>query len=93
MRRAGDFPFLLAIIYTLGFFGFLFMLMSWNVPTENADMIKQLIPVLSMIQGGIIQYFYQKAEAEKKDETIKTLANTAAAVAGAPTADVFAEKK
>lgn len=50
----------------------------------NKDMISQLIPVLSMIQGGIVQYFYQKSaslSSEHKDETIKTLATTAAVTA------------
>ena len=71
-----DPAFLLAILYTIGFFAFLFSLIHFTLPKANEQMIGQLVPVLSMIQGGIIQYFYQKraeAIAEKKDETIQEL--------------------
>lgn len=79
-----DPAFLLAIVYTIGFFGFSLLLQLKAVPSENKDMVSQLIPVLSMIQGGIVQYFYQRAKdavAEKKDDAIKTLAQTAATTA------------
>lgn len=89
-----DPAFLLAILYTIGFFGFIFSALNREVPAPNKDLISQLLPVLSMIQGGIVQYFYTKAAtaiAEKKDETIQqlaktasTTATTAAVVAGVP---------
>lgn len=82
-----DPAFLLAILYTIGFFGFLFSLIQVQLPPANEQMIGQLVPVLSMIQGGIIQYFYQKSQqqsAEKKDETITSLSKTVAATVPTP---------
>lgn len=79
-----DPAFLLAVLYTVGFYGFVFVLLLKSLTPENEKLISQLLPVLSMIQGGIVQYFYNKStqiQHEKKDETINKLASTAATTA------------
>lgn len=90
-----DPAFLLAILYTWGFFGFIFCTILVPIPESNQDLVKQLLPVLSMIQGGIVQYFYTKSQqlaAEKKDETISKFADVAK-IAAASTPPIPADTK
>lgn len=78
--RREDPAFKLAVLYTIGFFAFLMRLTFVAIPVENKEMVNQIIPILGVIQAGIVQYFYQKSQQlqqEKKDDTIKQLANTA----------------
>lgn len=93
-----DPAFVLAVLYTIGFFGVVFSLFLVTIPPDNKDTINQIMPILSAIQLGIVQYFYQKqaqTNRENADDTIKKLADTAsttaktaAVAAGIPLKDI-----
>lgn len=79
-----DPAFLLGILYTTVFAAFCIGLMVLSLPAGNKELISQLVPVMSMIQGGIIQYFYTKAQQQQRqstDQTISKLADAAATTA------------
>lgn len=75
-----DPAFILAVIYTIGFFvvvGFIFFVV---VPQANEDIIKQIMPILSAIQLGIVQYFYNKSNQQSRERTDQTVEKVASAV-------------
>lgn len=79
-----DPAFLLGILYTIIFAAFSLSPLFTSIPAENEKFISQLLPVMSMIQGGIVQYFYtrsQQAQRASSDNTIEKLASAAATTA------------
>lgn len=62
-RRVGDTKWcdiacVIAILYTIGYFLLVWKLMSSAIPTENKDIVNALIGILSVIQSGIVQYYF-----------------------------------
>lgn len=61
-----DGAYALAILYTVGFFGLVFALLFVNIPTNNREILLQLIGILSAAQLGIIKYFYDGSKGAEK---------------------------
>lgn len=62
-RREGDMPLgdtarILAILYTIGFFAMVFTVMWRGIPEGNKDVVLQLIGILSIIQSGIVAFYF-----------------------------------
>lgn len=84
----GDTARILAIMYTLGFFGMVGILMLKGIPADNKDVVNTLVGILSVIQTGIIGYYFggsktaevaQKAGVEgraKADEALQSIAKS-----------------
>lgn len=73
-RRITDTPLLdtariLAILYTLGFFGMVSAMLFKGIPTENRDAINQLIGALTIIQTGIIGFYFGGSKANDAAQT------------------------
>lgn len=82
-----DPAFLLAVLYTIGFMIFVLSPLWYVIPIENEKIVSQLLPVMSMIQGGIVQYFYNKQQQQSnvsRDNTIERLASAASAPQAIP---------
>ncbi len=65
----GDTARILAIMYTLGYFVMVGILMLQGVPEANKDVINTLVGMLSIIQTGIIGYYFggsKSAEVSQK---------------------------
>ncbi len=99
-RRVTDTPLLdtsriLAILYTLGFFAIVFVMMLRGIPQENADAINQLLGALTIIQTTIVAFFFGGSKGaetmqkqltvskDKADSTVQDIAKSAPAVAAA----------
>lgn len=76
-----DPAFVLAVIYTVGFFTVLFILLEQNIPEKNAEIVEKILPILSAIQLGIVQYFYNKSSQQQQERSnavvVKALDNAA----------------
>ena len=82
----GDTARILAILYTAGFFIMVMTLLWKEVPPANKDVINQLVAILSIIQTGIVAFYFggskaaevaQKAGVEgraKADEALQSIA-------------------
>ena len=93
-----DGAYALAILYTLGYFIFLGILMFVPIPDQNKELMLTLAGILSAAQLGIIKYFYDgsqgavKAQAAniarstRTDAVIQEIAKTAPASAAAAVA-------
>jgi hypothetical protein len=68
-----DGAFLLAILYTLGYFFVVFALLFHEIPSSNEQIINQNMPILSAIQLGIVQYFYNKTREDARFREMSTL--------------------
>lgn len=53
-----DPAFVLAVIYTIGFLGMVFIVIVRGVAPESANVTQQLIAIMSLIQGAIGGYYY-----------------------------------
>ena len=72
-RRSNDIPWgeparILAILYTIGYFAIVFMMMSSPLPDGNEASLNQLIGALTIIQTGIIAFYFRGSKA---DETVQ----------------------
>ena len=72
-RRAADIPLgdtarILAVLYTLGYFAIVFMMMLRPLPEGNEGSLNQLIGALTIIQTGIIAFYFRGT---KTDETVQ----------------------
>src|SRR5260221_355677 len=54
----GDTARILAILYTIGFFGLVLSLMWREVPAANKEAILLLLGMLGVVQAGIVKYFF-----------------------------------
>lgn len=101
-RRITDTPIfdtsrILAIMYTLGFFGMVWILMVDGIPLENKDAINQLIGALTIIQTGIVSFYFGGSKAgeamQQKLASSKDRAETVLQeIAAAPTSNVLEVK-
>lgn len=99
-RRATDTPLLeparlLAVMYTIGFFGIVLIMMTKGIPAENKDAINGLLGALTIVQSGIVQFYFggsKGAETMQRqltagkaqaDATVQDIAKAAPAVAAA----------
>lgn len=103
-RRVTDIPFgdtgrILAIIYTVGYFAMVLTVMWKGIPSENKDVILQLIGILSIIQTTVVTFYFGGSKAaevsqrhnamarERAESAIQEIAKAplaAAAAAGQP---------
>jgi hypothetical protein len=98
--RATDIPILdtariLAIMYTLGFFGIVLLMMTRGIPADNKDAINGLLGALTIVQSGIVQFYFGGSKAsetmqqklvsgkERADAAVQDIAKAAPAVAAA----------
>lgn len=56
---------MIALIYTLGYFGFLVLVMFHDLPGSGAEVMKILLGVMSTAQIAIIQFYFGASQAEK----------------------------
>lgn len=99
-KRVTDIPLgdparILAILYTIGYFAIVFMMMLRPLPEGNESALNQLIGALTIIQTGIIAFYFRGSKAdettqnkimagkEKTDAAILEIAKAAPAVAPA----------
>lgn len=65
-NNAADGAYALAILYTLGYFGFLGLLMFVSIPDQNKELMLTLAGILSAAEIGIIKYFYDGSRGADK---------------------------
>lgn len=53
-----DPAFMLAVIYTMAFIAIAFMLILVKIDDDNVAVAQQVLSIMSMIQAGIVGYFY-----------------------------------
>lgn len=94
-RQPRDTSSLLAILYTIGYFGMVFTMMLRGIPQENRDAINQLIGSLTIIQTGIVAFYFggskaaelvQKSALASKDKSDAVIAEIAKTVPTLPPA-------
>lgn len=90
-RRIGDIPWgdtsrILAIMYTLGFMVFVCSVTWFQIPEANEKIVAQILAIISMIQSGIVGYFFGSSKSaevslkagvvarQKADSTIQDIA-------------------
>lgn len=49
---------ILAVLYTIGYFGMVFLLMWQGIPVDNKDAINQLLGAMTIIQTSIVAYYF-----------------------------------
>lgn len=59
----GDTARILALMYTLGYFVLIISLMWKGIPEDNKDVVNTLVGILSIIQTGIINYYFGGSKA------------------------------
>ena len=69
-RHAPDIPLgeparILAILYTIGYFAIVFMMMLRPLPDGNEASLNQLIGALTIIQTGIIAFYFRGSKADE----------------------------
>lgn len=57
-RRRYETRWILANLYTIGYFGILMMTYYVSPPTGNEDAIKLLLGALTIIEGTIVNYYF-----------------------------------
>lgn len=58
MSLRNDPAFMLAVIYTMAFIAIAFMLILVKIDDDNVAVAQQVLSIMSMIQAGIVGYFY-----------------------------------
>lgn len=53
-----DPAFVLAIVYTIAFVGMAFVMMLVPIKDENVSIAQQILSIMSIIQAGIVGYYY-----------------------------------
>lgn len=59
---------LLAVLYTIGYFGIVFLMMTRGIPKDNEGSLNQLIGALTIIQTGIIGFYFGGSKANEKTQ-------------------------
>src|SRR5450759_430679 len=54
----GDTARILALMYTLGYFSLVMTLMWQGIPAENKDVVNTLVGMLTIIQTGIVGFYF-----------------------------------
>lgn len=93
-----DGAYALAIMFTVGYFAFLWMLMVYPIPDQNKELMLTLAGILSAAMLGIVKYFYDGSKSSDKVQTaniarsvksesvVQSIAQSAAPVAAAAVA-------
>lgn len=55
---------LIALLYTLGYFGFLVLVMFKDLPVDGEETMKLLLAIMSTAQIAIIQYYFGSSQKE-----------------------------
>ena len=78
-----DAAYMLAVLYTCGFLGVVFVVILKEVSKDSMPIVQQLISIMSMIQGAIAGYFYgaSKAAAEQGQAMTRIAESTPVTVA------------
>lgn len=83
-----DIACVIAILYTVGYFLVIWSVVTHPIPAENRDAFNILLGILSVIQAGIVQFYFggsrsaemsQKANIEgraKSDSAIQSVATS-----------------
>jgi hypothetical protein len=74
----GECAYGLAILYTIGYLGLMFMLMLHEIPSSNRELLLTLVGIMSAAQLGIIKYFYDGSKAADKTQSANAAAIAAA---------------
>ena len=74
-----DAAYMLAVLYTSGFLGVVFVVVLKDVSKDSMPIVQQLISIMSMIQGAIAGYFYGASKAA--NDTNQTMSRIAKAAA------------
>ena len=94
----GDTARVIAIIYTIGYFAFIFMLFWKAIPENNTRVIDQLVAILSINQTGIVGFYFGGSKAavdsqkliaaskERAETTVQDIAKASAPTAAAAVA-------
>lgn len=94
-----DPAFMLAVLYTTGFLGVVFLVIIKDIPRESAPIVQQLISIMSMIQAAIAGFFYGASkQAAESNQSISRIAEAsapaqAAAVAAATGSPITSQEK
>jgi hypothetical protein len=100
----GDTARILAIIYTLGYFAMVLIVLWRGIPAENKDVVLQLIGILSIIQTGIVAFYFGGSKAAElsqragvvgraqADAAIQEIAKAAPVIAAGAPAPIKAEE-
>ena len=79
-----DAAYTLAVLYTTGFLGVVFLVILKDIPKESAPIVQQLISIMSMIQAAIAGYFYGASKAAtESNQAVARIAEAAPGVAAA----------
>jgi hypothetical protein len=93
-----DGAYVLAILFTIGYFAFLGVLMFYAIPDQNKELMLTLAGILSAAMLGIVKYFYDGsksadkvqsaniARSVKSEAVVQDIAKAAAPVAAAAVA-------
>ena len=88
-RRACDGAYALAVIYTIGYLAMVGLLMFYEIPSNNRELLIGLVGIMSAAQLGIIKHYYDGskgaetaqianiARAARTDEALQQIAKTA----------------
>ena len=60
---------ILAMIYTLGYFYIVYLMMTTVLPDGNEGALNQLIGALTIIQTTIVQYYFGGSKSAEKAQT------------------------
>lgn len=74
-----DPAFVLAVIYTLAFVGIAFVMILVKIDDDNVAVAQQVLSIMSMIQAGIVGFFYGASKAamdQHKGTNVQTDAAT-----------------
>lgn len=67
-------PKVLGLAVTIGFFGLMFFMMKWDVPSANKDMLNIMLGALGGAWVSIIGYYFgSSASSKAKDEAISNV--------------------
>lgn len=76
---------IIALIYTLGYFGFLVLIVFHDLPVDGEDTLKILLGVMSTAEVAIVQYYFGASQSDTARAVPKGGAN-GASVSPAPVA-------
>ncbi len=65
-----DAAYMLAVLYTTGFLGVVFLVILKDIPKESSPIVQQLISIMSMIQAAIAGYFYGASKAAAENQQV-----------------------